>query len=136
MPDDRTRAREQNQRNYHAFYSAHPEQTLKDQARQKRYQEESQETADRHGSPWDTIDASVVLNLDIPIIEAARMSGRTYAAVRQGRYRLLKRMSIENSLIKDETDLYDGSIRRKGFDLEETADYIDVWAALGVGGVS
>lgn len=106
-----TERREKNQRDYQAYYERHPEQTLKDQARQAEYQTESRSTAHRHKESWAEWEEEVVLNFDTPIREAAQITGRTYAAVRQARHRCVKAEKLVNELIKDEAEEYDGSKR-------------------------
>lgn len=106
-----TDLREKHQRYYHEFYQRHPEQTLRDQARQWSYQERSRYDADSHGDAWTDWEETVMLNFDIPIAEVARIIGRTYAAVRQARHRYVKNEELVNSLLKEEHEEYDGTKR-------------------------
>ena len=106
-----TDRRERNQADYAAYYARYPEQTLKDQARQAEYQAESRGTAHRHKESWAEWEEALVLDFDTPIREAAQITGRTYAAVRQARHRYVKAEKLVNELIKDESEEYDGSKR-------------------------
>lgn len=123
-----TDLREKHQRDYRAYYERHPEQTRKDQARQERYQEETRESAERHGETWDGTDEAESMDLSVSLSDAAVRVGRTYAAVRQGRHRRVRRYGLSNSLIKTEHDEYMALMRRKDFTLEDVMNHKQRWA--------
>lgn len=122
-----TDLREKHQRSYRTYYEEHPEQTLKDQERQTRYQAESREVADRHGELWGSSDLEVALRLQQPIMVAAEDAQRTYAAIRQGRYRFLRQHGLRNSLLKNEADEYDALIRREDFTVDDLIEHDAKW---------
>lgn len=122
-----TDLREKHQRDYHAYYERHPEQTLKDQARQSAYQDETRATADRHGEAWTGSDEEIALDLDSGLSQSAAETGRTYAAVRQGRYRLVRYYDLSNSSVKREHDEYMALMRRKDFTREDVMAHKKKW---------
>lgn len=84
---------------------------MKDQERQTEYQDMTRDSAANHGEPWTERELDLVFDFEIPIKQVAEQTGRTYAAVRQARYRRVKQERQINELIKDETEPYDGSQR-------------------------
>ncbi|WP_423058327.1 hypothetical protein [Brevibacterium linens] len=130
MTASNTSRREKNQQDYRRYYEKHPEQTVKDQARQAKYQAESRHLASLHGRQWSETDIAGALNLDEPLKATAVRMGRTYAAVRQARYRQVKKMNLPNSLIKNENDEYTVRLRRTDFDIERVIPAKTRWEAL------
>lgn len=118
----RTTVRERRRSLYRAYYHA-TGQTRKDQARQARYQAESRETAHRHGEAWDANDLATALRLQQPLMVSAQDAQRTYAAMRQGRYRLIRKAGFRNTLLKGEEQEFDALVRNE----DATADD---WIAL------
>lgn len=124
-----TERREKNQRAYRAYYERHPEQTLKDQQRQERYQSETRTVADRHNSRWDALDEEDAIDLSIPLSDYACGMGTTYAAICQGRHRRIQRYGLSNSLIKQEHDEYMALMRRKDFTRDDVTKHKQKWEA-------
>lgn len=122
-----TDLREKHQRDYRTYYDRHPEQTLKDQDRQQRYQDESRESADRHGDEWTEADEAEAMTLGASLGATAQNLGRTYAAVRQGRFRRVRYYDLSNSLVKSEHDEYMALVRRKDFTLEDVERHKQKW---------
>ena len=118
----RTTVRERRRSLYRAYYHA-TGQTRKDQARQERYQAESRETAHRHGEEWDANDLATALRLQQPIMVSAHDAQRTYAAIRQGRYRLIRKAGFRNTLLKGEEQEFDALVRNEDATAED-------WVAL------
>lgn len=118
----RTTVREKRRSLYRAYYHA-TGQTRKDQARQARYQAESRETAHRHGEEWDANDLATALRLQQPLMVSARDAQRTYAAMRQGRYRLIRKAGFRNTLLKGEEQEFDALVRNEDATAED-------WVAL------
>ena len=118
----RTTVRERRRSLYRSYYYA-TGQTRKDQKRQAKYQEESRETAHRHGEAWDANDLATALRLQQPIMVSAQDAQRTYAAIRQGRYRLIRKAGFRNTLLKGEEQEFDALVRNE----DATADD---WIAL------
>lgn len=126
----RTDRREKNQREYQQYYERHPEQTLKDQERQNAYQEESRSTAGRDGQTWTSHDLATALRLQQPIMVSAQEAQRTYAAIRQGRYRFIRQSGLRNTLLKGETEEYDALIRHEDFTVEDLLEHETRWRAI------
>lgn len=118
----RTTVRERRRSLYRAYYHA-TGQTRKDQARQARYQAESRETAHRHGEEWDANDLATALRLQQPLMVSAQDAQRTYAAMRQGRYRLIRKAGFRNTLLKGEEQEFDALVRNEDATAED-------WVAL------
>ena len=118
----RTAVREKRRSLYRAYYHA-TNQTRKDQARQARYQDETRETAHRHGEQWDANDLATALRLQQPLVVSARDAQRTYAAMRQGRYRLIRKAGFRNTLLKGEEQEFDALARNEDATAED-------WVAL------
>lgn len=58
---------------------------------------------------------------------SAQDAERTYAAIRQGRYRFIRKHGLRNSLLKDEDDEYDALIRREDFTVDDLIQHDDKW---------
>ena len=124
-----TRLRKKHRSDYLKYYHSTPEQTQKDQERQRRYQEDTRKTAHRHGESWTDTDEAEAMSLDAPITATAKKIGRTYAAVRQGRERRVRYYDLSNSLVKTEHDEYMALMRRKDFTREDVVKHRKKWAA-------
>lgn len=123
-----TKLRKKHRSDYLKYYQAHPEQTHKDQARQHNYQKVSSKTSDRANENWTGADMAAALSLQQPIMVSAQDAERTYAAIRQGRYRYFSRAGYTNSLLKGEADEYAALIRREDFTAEDIREHEDKWS--------
>lgn len=125
-----TAGRQKRRAAYRDYYHANPEQTLKDQARQSKYQSDTRTTADRHGDAWTTADRVRAMDVQTPLEVTAEDVSRTYAATRQGRYRIALAGSLPNSLVKREEDEYSALIRRVDITTVELMGHRAKWEAI------
>lgn len=127
-PAGRTKVRKERVDRYKDYYYR-TGQTHKDQERQREYQRESYQTAHRHGDRWESNDLEMALRLQQPIMVSAEDAQRTYAAIRQGRYRFLRRHGLRNDLLKEEQEEYDRIIRHESFRVEDLIEHDKKWSA-------
>lgn len=125
-----TKLRKKHRSDYLKYYRSQPEQTRKDQARQRNYQKVSAATSRRANERWTGSDLAAALNLQQPIMVSAQDAERTYAAIRQGRYRYLSRAGYTNSLLKEEADEYAAIIRREDLTPEDLLDHDSKWSEV------
>lgn len=125
--DEREFQRAENQREFREWRYRHIDEAIaRERARQDTYQAETRATAARHGQEWTESDQQDALSLG-DLKESAASQGRTYAAVRQGRLRLVRQHGRTNTLIKDQWEEYTSLMRRKDFTLEDLDDHYEKW---------